>query len=424
MLTNTILYNRSKRFINLSEIDNNADLHIWALHFDLQNLINKEDRNPDIHVFLTADFRNNFLSSLKKDEYIVNHPFDLSDDLKTKDWLLLEEKIKRFSILDVNDKINLFRVLRRLCFYQLILDLSNNTEINTENHFYHYEVFLAKYMLNIDGYFSFDINEMIVYALSIQSASVVKVKLWYLVCQFFVKFDFDLIQLQKYISFYYDSIQELKPLISENEYLEIISRFYRMKAFIPQLEGDLMVMSHYMDLCENFALEIQSKTSLENIYIKSILYPIYESRVKEYLIKEDYNNSLLYAQKLIDLQPYSGGGYMLLGQIYAEIKDYKLSKTAYLKSARLSPITAEIAYYMAGQCAQELNEYETAILFYKSSLDFDSTGYSNYENILEIAKEIRDESLIEKTQSILKNLDIEIETSDDQLPYQEVMFKE
>ncbi|ANQ51947.2 hypothetical protein MY04_4612 [Flammeovirga sp. MY04] len=387
MLTNSILFQQSKTFIDLSGIHADAELHIWALYFDFQNLVNNNDDLPDIHVFLTSSFRNDFLVSIERNEYVVNDPRLLNAELKTKQWEYLIDKLDSYSQLKTEEKTRLFKVLRRLCFYSLILELSNSDKSCTDDHF-NYEILLAKYMLNMEEEHSFSIEELIEYALTIKDPSEIKVKLWYLVCQYYVKIDHQLEKLQHYIKLYEVSVVELEGTLSKNKSLELNSRFHRMNAFVPQLNEDMEGMSVQMTICEDLALKIQCRSSTEEVLKRSILFPIYESRVKEYLIRNDLDRSIVYAEKLIDLQPNSGVGHMLLGQVYAEKEQYILSKNAYLKSARLSPLTAEIAYFMAGQCAQQLNEYEEAITYYTTSLTFDQEGYANYECLIELSKEM------------------------------------
>jgi tetratricopeptide (TPR) repeat protein len=201
-----------------------------------------------------------------------------------------------------------------------------------------------------------------------------------------------------------EAIDSSRSEIDEFNYILVMSRYYRVGGFLPQMRQDAEGVVREMDLAEEYALALPRRNEVERIAADEMLYPVYESRTKEALWLDDLDLAEERALKTVKLSPYDARAWLHLGQVYCDREDAEQALQAYLRAVRLAPPGREIAWFMAGQCYEQMDELELACDAYLVSLENDPLGVSAAEQLVEVADKLGHSAISRWARSRLEDL--------------------
>jgi tetratricopeptide (TPR) repeat protein len=82
-----------------------------------------------------------------------------------------------------------------------------------------------------------------------------------------------------------------------------------------------------------------------------------------------------------------------LGDVFIALEKPEQALAAYRRAARLAPPGREIAWFMAGQCYEVLDDLESACDAYLASLQADPLGISAAERLMDVASQLNNTAL-------------------------------
>ena len=107
-----------------------------------------------------------------------------------------------------------------------------------------------------------------------------------------------------------------------------------------------------------------------------------------YLQINDFENSVIYLNKCIVLDPKNIGAQNNLGGAYQNLKKYSKSIEVFKKLLTINPKFTE-AYNNIGNCYFQLNEHQDAIENFKKSIEIDPKNFVAYSNIANVYRELK-----------------------------------
>lgn len=177
--------------------------------------------------------------------------------------------------------------------------------------------------------------------------------------------------------------------VDRHETAKLLSRYFRIRAILPQLQGRIEEMVQDMEQSEYWLGQMLQTSVEQRAEYRALRYACYESRVKEAMVAGDFELAEKRARRAIACEPGDGRLFMHLGQIFVEKEDYLNASDAYCKSILLNPIGAEVGLFMMGQCYEAMGEYWPAFRCYRHSLLVDPLSVSAREGALRLAKRLR-----------------------------------
>ena len=123
-----------------------------------------------------------------------------------------------------------------------------------------------------------------------------------------------------------------------------------------------------------------------------------------YLQIKDFENSVIYLNKCIVLDPKNIGAQNNLGGAYQNLKKYSKSIEVFKKLLTINPKFTE-AYNNIGNCYFQLNKHQDAIENFKKSIEIDPKNFVAYSNIANVYRELKlfEKSILNYKKSIELN---------------------
>ena len=165
------------------------------------------------------------------------------------------------------------------------------------------------------------------------------------------------------------------------------SRFHRVRAFLPMLNGDLRGMVDDMDRAELLARGLAPASEAERHVAAEILWPVLESRVREAQVLGDPALVERRARRLVAAAPLEARAWLHLGEALTSVERYGDATVVYREAHRLGPPASEIALFSLGQCHEMLGEVEPAMDAYAELLQLDPYAISAAERVAAMAAE-------------------------------------
>ncbi len=182
-------------------------------------------------------------------------------------------------------------------------------------------------------------------------------------------------------------VERAAARLPEFEAGQLLSRFHRVRAFLPMLNGDLRGMVDDMDRAEALARGLAPATEAERHVAAEILWPVLESRVREAQVLGDPVLVERRARLLVAAAPLDARAWLHLGESLLGLERYADAARVYREAHRLGPPASEIALFNLGQCHEMLDEAEPAMDAYAELLQLDPWAISAAERIAAIAAE-------------------------------------
>lgn len=168
-----------------------------------------------------------------------------------------------------------------------------------------------------------------------------------------------------------------------------LSRYYRAVSFAPQLAGDRARVREEMGIAERLAGSLEPTNERERGLKLENLHPLLESRVKEAFRLDELELAEARARELVeDVDPYDPGARIELGEVLIERGKMAEAAEVYVSAAHLGPRGTAIAWFMAGQCYEHLEDPLRACDCYLATHTADPLGISPLRRLASLAKRI------------------------------------
>lgn len=383
-----------RAYLDLGAVPREAPHHLHGLDFGIRALAENRPY-PRIQSALNPSFRGVLLAQTGLHSYAVDDPRSLPESLRTDRWRTLCEQVRGFDDLAPVQQARVAWLLGKLCLQDFVLALvpaSAALRIASDNEqaSLAYMRAYSRCRLNIDDpsrdYSIAEFEEIANQA----PPGVARVDAHYQMVSQNVKHRGNLEAAEHWQERHRLAIEESRPELDDFTYTLMMSRYYRVGGFLPQMRRDVAGVVREMDLAEEYAKRLPRRTEVERIAADEMLYPVYESRTKEALWLDDLDLAEERALKTVALSPYDVRAWLHLGQVYCTRDDAARALGAYRRAIRLAPPGREIAYFMAGQCLEMLGDPESACDAYLSSLECDPGGISAAESLVDVAERLGD----------------------------------
>jgi tetratricopeptide (TPR) repeat protein len=166
----------------------------------------------------------------------------------------------------------------------------------------------------------------------------------------------------------------------------MLSRYYRVNAFIPQYRGDRAAVDADMTRAEELARSAGRDDPDQAVAADEMLYAVLESRIKEALWTRDTGAALDRANEFVALSPSSARGYMHRANVLFRTQEWARCRRDCLEAVRLAPPHADDSLYLLGQCYEKEDAPDEAINAYLGALRADPLAISAVERLTELAQ--------------------------------------
>ncbi len=177
----------------------------------------------------------------------------------------------------------------------------------------------------------------------------------------------------------------------ETVFLQILFRSCWLRAFamIPHAEGRLSEMKTIMRDCEILATSLCATDVAEEFLRQENLYSVYESAAKSALATKDWDLAGRYLETLAVAFPNDSKALITYGEFLMSKEDFRGAAAVYKRAANAAPLGAAIAWFMAGQAHDALNELPAALECYSRSLRSDPLAISALEALRPVAARLK-----------------------------------
>lgn len=329
-------------------------------------------------------FQINTLSSLRKkltddirmSEYQVDDPRQLPKHLRSVEWNNMCELLDDWGSLSLIKKDNLAFLLTRLGFYNTILQyVRPGTEEQIRS--YPEQARLTwKYAnaLTKINYKQLPTAEILLGRIAENAKRGTHTRIIALINMIVhyarVKGDKNCIQ-------YWCEVagKEFEYLCPENNPSDrfFTSMYYRAISFLPFIKGDKTETTHLLDLSEYWARQIPNDTLAFKQMYNENLHPLLETRAREAIWLGDMDTALERTKQLVKHDFYDPKTHFRLGDLYKKL--YKIEKAVanYKISAQLGTPYNAAAWFMVGECYEQLGELDLALDAYLMSIEINPT---------------------------------------------------
>ncbi len=377
---------------------NGGSIHLSGIEISYRSLI--DDKLYDgLQATLPSTFRKELIKETGLVHYQVNNPLQLSVELRTERWQKLCDYLSNYQELKSITQLNLMDLLKRLCFYQVILDYvpeMSEEEIASNPFLAHmaYRRVFAKMMLGFefDTYDFLDDFQMVANYAS--SGSLAKINcILQLVVQYAKTFN-NLDKAKFWREIARKEVEAAKEKVDDFVYQLLISIYHRAVVFVPLLQGNKEQVVREMDLSESYADSLKGKDKWQQIVADENRTILFESRTKEALWLRDLDLAEERARKLVQREPFDPKYHVELGEVLFKQNQFEKALNSYRSAIRLGAPYTAIAWFMAGQCYHLLGDPEMACDFYLNCLKCDPLAISAVEQLAELSPHLGDSTLV------------------------------
>jgi hypothetical protein len=383
-------------YLNLSDPGRYTPLHAWRAPFAFDALQTK-NYYFRLQRTLPASFRNSLTEIGGLQDYNVDTPLRLSVELQTPRWSELCDQVKRFGTLSTLQRALVSNVLNTLGFFDMVLSLNPRRPISwdEDGSLLALTVAIAQYVNYLDGRnrdYSIRVFEEI--ATHAPHQSVVRlIAILHMIVQ-----NARLTKNVEAVGYWNEiglaCLNQLQAVVDPFMVAILSSRYYRGASFYGFMIGDPARVVADMNRAEMHANAAQSEGDPRRDIIRNEnFYPLMESRSKEAIWIGDHDLAEARLRRVIEVDPYDAKIWIELAELLASTTRYREAAAAYHRAARLGPPGREIAWFMAGQCHEKLDETEMAMSCYWNALQIDPLGISSLQKLRTAAETANDQAL-------------------------------
>lgn len=369
-----------------------APYHLAGIDLSFRSLV-EDRRYPHIQACFNPSFRKVLIRDTGLSGYDVNSPLELPQALQSERWNMLCEAIRGFDVLPLTSQVRLSWTLSKMCFQQVAVELippscNENISKSDDHAGLAFVRAYSRYRMNVDNANSpYSISEITRIATE-APPGINCIDANYQVVVQHVKHFANLAAVEHWQERHREAIDRSRALLDDFTYGFVMSRYYRVGGFIPQMQRRAQDLVAQMDLAEEYALALPKPNDIYRTASGEVLYPVLESRTKEALWLGDTELALGRIRRAVDLAPHDSRVWLQLGEVHLERDEPELALAAYLRAARFAPPGREVAWFMAGQCFEALDDLESACDAYLAALEADPMGISAAEQLEVVASQL------------------------------------
>ena len=374
-------------YIDLGAGGADGNIHVQGTIFAKRALLERKPY-PRIHGLINPSFRRAVVREARLPAYTVADPLQLPEELRTEGWRALCHALENFSAIEPEERVTALWLLHRMCLHGAILHHAPNPPDQDVRRSEAYASIaymrgLAHFAFANDGAAELDTSELERVAKLAPPGSWAQTEATYHLAAAAAKLRYDPQRLRHWSAEHRRSIDAAHA--DEHTFNKLMSRFHRMYAFVPQFERDWAGMTAEMDLAEAYAEKMNGDTPETRLERMTLGLAICESRTKELLVLRDLDRAESWARRAVERCPHDPRGWLELGQVLIERDKVEEALAAYREAVRFGPPGTEIAWFMAGQCCEALDDPEQAADAYLAALDVDPLAISAAQRLAELA---------------------------------------
>ncbi|MET1027661.1 MAG: hypothetical protein ABWY00_10870 [Dongiaceae bacterium] len=319
----------------------------------------------------------------------IDDPREIPADARSDRWELLCDGVDRAFHMATQELDDLFWLLHKLCFHRLIKKIADNCHIDwaadEPSSSIAYTVAVAEYAIAFDQgrVIASDVFRKVLE--QTPAGSLARIHATYQLAVYYAKFKPDTTTpLEEWLTCHQRELdlgtKSLDPFAAQS----LWTRFYRVRAFLPQYKKDMAGMTADMDRAEELARTLPAKSEEESFTAQELLFAVFESRIKEALVFGAPELAAERAKILTEFTPQQSRAHLHLGSALLDIDKIEEAALSFRQVARLGPLGTEIALFNLGQCLELMDDDEAALDAYLSCLAVDPLGIGAAERIREL----------------------------------------
>ncbi len=416
LLDNSLITWINRPYLDLSPCTHSS-WHVYGIDYSYCNLVKDESITHDstitnpVTLIHPISFRESLIRESGLFQYQINNPLQLADKLRTERWHILCDYLTHYQELQLITQLRVIDLLSNLCLHKAVLEYvpeMSNSEISGSRlqAKLAYNRAISNLMLQSDAGTIDNLQEFenITNYAPLSSSTRFGASLQ-LVALFGKTFG-NLKATAHWGTVTAQALNNLKLSLDNFSYKRLTSVYHRAVVFVPLLQKDKKAVVREMDLCQSLAEELthEYKNEIEQLAAHENLTTVFESRTKEALWLGDIDLAEERARKMVQMEPLYSRYRLQLGEIL--IKQSKLEEAAkmYRSAARLGPPGTAIAWFMAGQCHEQLGELEIACDCYLASVQMDELAISAVERLKKLAPRLGNSALANWSNMRLRQL--------------------
>ncbi|MFD4669675.1 tetratricopeptide repeat protein [Lentzea sp. NPDC058450] len=354
--------------------------HTKGLMLARDSMLDRDD-HARLHTTILPSARHAIIRHTGLSRYLVDDPHDLDLDLRTPAWQMMCDQLVGFDGLGHAAQSRVLWLLHRLSMHSAIVaqvpEPRSYPEIMSANEaavwFIRAQAGLSLYR---DGKGPLSLTELEHVVKAAPAGCWARIEATYLLAQFYAKHQGgNASALNYYLSLHSDQI--VWSSVQGHEFHKLMSRYYRLEAFVPQLLGDHKAMTASLDLAEHHCESLASRTESERAEWHLLRSSLYETRTKEKLLLGRLDEALDYAEALVRLTPADPHPRLELGEVQVAMGAYRAAVDSYRWAALLGPHVVPVAEFMIGQCAEAMGDGRAARIALMRSLAADPLAISS-----------------------------------------------
>lgn len=391
---------------------NGGPWHLYKIEQSYRNLVegNKNLVNP-VTIVHPSSFRDSLIRESRLFEYQVCNPLQLADELRTERWNVLCDYVSRYPELDLITQDQVIALLSSLCLYEAVLEYIpdiSESEINNNNILANlaFAKAISKLMLRSDAGGSENVQDLEKIAHHAPLGTVTRFNAAGELLALSAKVFGDFQATEYWSRFFSEALSHLKPSLTTFQQKRLTSVYHRAAVFIPFLQGNKEAVVREMDFCQSLAEELmgESQNEIEQRFAHENLSTVFESRLKEALWLGELDLAEHRAKKNVAMEPLYSRYHLQLGEVLLKLGKFEEASKVYRRAARLGPPGTAIAWFMAGQCHEQLGELETACDCYSASVEKDHLAISAVEKLNQLGQSLGNFALVNWSEIYLTEL--------------------
>lgn len=380
-------------YLDLS-ISQKGPLRLNRVESDYEYLANNQAPEHRMAQIIPQPFRESLVSETGLWQYHVNNPLELAENLRTNRWQLLCDKLNDYSQLNSKEQSRVIDMVATLAFHEVTREYVpefSEKELAEDRAKAEmaYNRAISGFSLFLDYQIDYTEKELQKVAEHAPKNSIVRFNALISLIGETAAMVERIEPLESSVKVAYEELQQAKDLLGPFSYNLFMSRFYRGAGFLPMKKKDYPQMVEYMEKAEEYAKNIPHETKEQALMVEENFIPLYESRSKEALLIEDVDLAEKFVRKALDIDPYEIRTYVELGEILIRQEQFEEAAEVYRSGARMGPPGSPIAWFMAGQCHEKLEQWGLAADCYMLSSKADPLGISSLEQLSLVSKKIK-----------------------------------
>ena len=388
-------------------------LYVKALFAEIANWQAGIPRYPSVTTYLGQySFRQDLYRQCGLPQDRVFSALDLPDEVQSDRWQHFCEEIRCYSSLDMQRKVLLLRLLTKLCLYQDVLNLEPEgpTEESIQRNEFMAEIgylrLFAQFMLYEDKIPAINFRYQEMERLATLAPGNVRLNAWYMVAIYTIKFDYQPQHAEHALFSMEQAVMAMRSSVEDFTYLDGLSRYHRVNAFLPQMRQDLAGTQKHLHLAQQTldSMMPRATTPYHHYVCEQLQQAIFESSSKTALWAGDLPTAEAYARQCVLLCPQDSTHLMELGEILLQQQRLQEAAELYQQATHYGPRGIAIAWYMLGTCFQSMGDHSQAVDAYRQSLKFDPFGISAAEGMLDVAQLTNDTRLKTESNALISQI--------------------